>query len=220
MSRAFVFDLNGTMINDMEYHLKAWYDILKNDLKATLSQQDVKKEMYGKNEDLLIRVFGDKKFTMKEMQEISLEKERRYQKAYLPDLTLIAGLDEFLKAAKLRQIKMAIASAAITDNINFVIDNLKIRNLFGAIVSADDVQVSKPNPETFLKAAELLNIDPKDCIVFEDAPKGVEAAINAGMSVVVLTTTFDKEIFKMYPDIIAFIEDYKDPFISKFVEQL
>ena len=210
MSKAFVFDLNGTMIDDMDYHLEAWYDILKNALKANLSREDVKKEMYGKNEELLVRVFGDKKFTEQEMQEISLEKERRYQKAFLPHVRLIPGLDEFLKEAKSRQIKMAVASAAVTTNIDFVLDKLKIRHFFGAIVSADDVQTSKPHPETFLKAAELLHTDPKDCIVFEDAPKGVESAGNAGMSVVVLTTTHDKESFAQYPDIVAFVKNYTD----------
>lgn len=217
MNKAFLFDLNGTMIDDMGYHLKAWYDILKNDLKANLSPQEVKKEMYGKNEDLLIRVFGDKKFTDEEMQQVSLEKERRYQKAFLPQMKLIPGLDDFLKAAKSRQIKMAIASAAVTGNIDFVVDNLQIRDFFGAIVSADDVQTSKPHPETFLKAAELLQTDPKDCIVFEDAPKGVEAAVNAGMSVVVLTTAHDKESFAPYPGIIAFVKDYTDPSLMQLL---
>lgn len=214
MSKAFLFDLNGTMVNDMQYHLEAWFGIINDDLKTNLPREDVKKEMYGKNEEVLIRVFGEGKFSVERMNEISKEKERRYQKEYLPHLKLIDGLDEFLREAKSRQIKMAIASAAIQSNIDFVIDNLNIKDVFDAIVSADDVEKSKPDPETFLKAANALHAAPKDCIVFEDAPKGVEAASNAGMRVVVLTTMHEKEDFKQYANIIAFAKDYRDPFIK------
>src|SRR4051812_11949223 len=178
MIKAILFDLNGTMIDDMEYHTKAWYDILNNDLNANLPVERVRKEMYGKNSELLIRVFGEKKFTADEMNSLSIEKEKRYQQAFFPNLKLINGLDQFLEDASGKGIKMAVASAAIPFNIDFVLDNLDIRKLFSAIVSADDVTTSKPHPETFLKAASLLGVDPVDCIVFEDAPKGVEAAEN------------------------------------------
>ena len=109
---------------------------------------------------------------------------------------------------------MAIGSAAIPFNINFVLDNLQIRDYFDAIVSADDVAMSKPHPETFLKAASLLNAKPENCIVFEDAPKGVEAAIQAGMKSVVLTTMHDRNEFDQYNNIIVFVKDYTDPFFT------
>ena len=214
MIKAILFDLNGTMIDDMEYHTRAWFGILNDDLNANLTLEEVKKEMYGKNSEVLVRVFGDKKFTMDEMDTLSIEKEKRYQKEFLPELKLINGLDELLKEAKARQIKMAIASAAIPFNIDFVLDNLHIRNFFGSIVSADDVATSKPHPETFLKAAALLEAAPADCLVFEDAPKGVEAAKSAGMKTVVLTTMHEKDEFAQYDNVIAFIKDYTDPFIK------
>lgn len=214
MIKAILFDLNGTMIDDMEYHTKAWFDILNNDLKANLTIEQVRKEMYGKNSEVLERIFGDKKFGLDEMDALSIEKEKRYQKAFLPELKLINGLDQFLEQAASKQIKMAIASAAIPFNIDFVLDNLHIRNLFAAIVSADDVTTSKPHPETFLKAATLLGTESKDCVVFEDAPKGVEAAQHAGMKTVVLTTMHKKEEFAQYNNIVAFVKDYTDPFFE------
>ena len=79
-----------------------------------------------------------------------------------------------------------------------------------AIVSADDVKNSKPDPETFLKAAELLGVDPSNCIVFEDAPKGVESAQNAGMKCVVLTTMHEEHEFSQYNNILFFVEDYTE----------
>src|SRR5580692_10169819 len=131
---ALIFDLNGTMINDMEFHMRAWSEILNNDLKAGLSPDQVKSQMYGKNSELLDRVFGKGKFTEEEMEYWSREKEKRYQKAYLPHLQLIEGLRELLDKALEKKIPMAIGSAAIPFNIDFVLDNLDIRKYFSAIV--------------------------------------------------------------------------------------
>ncbi|MDQ6762029.1 MAG: HAD family phosphatase [Bacteroidota bacterium] len=206
--KAFIFDLNGTMIDDMHYHAEAWYDILNNDLNAGLNWEEVKKEMYGKNSELLVRVFGKDHFSQQKMQELSIEKEKKYQKAYLPKLQLIQGLQDFLEEAERQNIPMAIGSAAIPFNIDFVLDNLNIRHFFKAIVSANDVATSKPDPETFIKCAELLGVNPGDCIVFEDAPKGVEAAQIAGMKTVVLTTMHCAEEFTKYNNVLEFIPDY------------
>ena len=208
--KALLFDLNGTMINDMEYHTLAWYSIMKEDLGAALNYESVKKEMYGKNHEVLERVFGKEKFSPVEIERLSADKEKRYQEGYLPHLALIAGLNDFLERAKAAQIPMAIGSAAIPFNIDFVVDGLNIRHYLDAIVSADDVQMSKPDPETFLKAAAALGVTPADCLVFEDAPKGVESALNAGMKCLVLTTTHSLEEFDGYPNILGYITDYND----------
>jgi len=210
---ALIFDLNGTMINDMEFHLRAWTEILNTDLRAGLSPEQVRSQMYGKNSELLIRIFGEGRFTEDEMEYWSVEKEKRYQKAYRPHMRLISGLDNLLQTAYEKNIPMAIGSAAIPFNIDFILDQLDIRKYFSAIVSADDVTVSKPHPETFLKAARLLNAEPSACIIFEDAPKGVEAADNAGIPCVILTTMHSRNEFRPSGNIAGFIEDYTDPFI-------
>ena len=211
--RALIFDLNGTMINDMEFHISAWTEILNGDLKAGLSTEQVKSQMYGKNSELLVRVFGEGRFSEDEMEFWSAEKEKRYQQAYRPHLQLIEGLERLLEKAYKAKIPMAIGSAAIPFNIDFILDHLKIRKYFSAIVSADDVKISKPHPETFLKAAALLNTEPAACLVFEDAPKGVEAAGQAGIPCVVLTTMHNRNEFPE-PDLaLKFIKDYTDPFI-------
>ena len=209
--RAFIFDLNGTMIDDMQYHSTAWFSILNDDLKAGLTREEVDRQMYGKNEELLDRIFGKGHFSPQEVAEISRKKELSYQGAFRPYLQLIKGLQALLEKAKMHQVRMAIGSAAIPLNIDFVLDNLDIRGYFDAIVSAEDVGVSKPDPETFTKAAALLKAPPEACIVFEDAPKGVEAAFRAGMRSIVLTTMHEKEEFSRYSNVIYFIKDYTDP---------
>ncbi len=214
--KAFLFDLNGTMIDDMQFHTEAWHEILTKDLGATITLEEVKQEMYGKNSDVLKRVFGKGKFSEDEMHKISLEKERRYQRSYKPHLKLIPGLYEFLEKAYQNQIPMAVGSAAIMFNIDFVLDGLDIRNYFPVTVSADNVRKSKPDPETFLKGAQKLEVEPQNCIVFEDNPKGVEAALRAGMKSVVVTTMHEKQDFDGLPNILTFIEDYTDPFLQTF----
>ncbi len=206
--KAFLFDLNGTMINDMSYHIRAWHRIL-NELGANISIERVKEECYGKNHELLERVFPGR-FYVEEKNVMSLEKEKQYQSEFKPHLELLPGLATFLEQAHQAGIKMAIGSAAIMFNIDFVLDNLGIRKYFGALISADDVTKSKPDPETFLKCAAQLNILPEDCIVFEDAPKGVESALNAGMETVVITLMHEKEDFLQYPNVTRFIKDYME----------
>jgi beta-phosphoglucomutase family hydrolase len=211
MKKGFLFDLNGTMVDDMRYHNQAWFDLLTKKLKADLTWEQVGKEMYGKNSELMTRIFGPDRFSVEEMEDLGLEKEKIYQEAYKPELKLIDGLEAFLKRAASHKIELAIGSAAIRFNIDFVLDNLNIRDLFTVIISAEDVDRSKPHPETFLRCAELLTLSPKDCIVFEDAPKGVEAARNAGMQAVVIMSAHDEASFSEYDNVICYVKDYTDP---------
>jgi beta-phosphoglucomutase len=215
--QALIFDLNGTMINDMDYHTKAWQRIFNEDLGGSFTWNEVKAHMYGKNAEVLERVFGPNRFTANETEAISIAKEERYQQEFRPQLALLPGLPEFLEKAYQLHIPMAIASAAIPFNINFVLDGLNIRHYFKAIVSADDVLLSKPHPETFLKAAQQMQIDPVNCLVFEDVPKGAEAALNAGMRAVVLTTTHQQEEFSHFDHILHFSNNFTDPFFGQLL---
>lgn len=215
--KSFLFDLNGTMINDMEFHIDVWHDVLNNDLQAKLSRAEVRSHMYGRNQELLIRVFGDKRFTTEEADAISHQKEVKYQALYKPHLDLLPGLFAFLERAQRNKTKMAIGSAASLFNIDFALDNLNIRHYFEYIVSGDDVKNSKPHPETYLKGADLLQVEPASCIVFEDAPKGVEAALNAGMKCVVITSMHQENEFSEYNNILMFVEDYTDPRLTELL---
>jgi beta-phosphoglucomutase len=217
MTKAFLFDLNGTMIDDMDYHTDAWHEVLTKDLGATITRQQVKMEMYGKGEEMLVRVFGNGRFANEEMSAIVFEKEKKYQETFRPHLQLIKGLPRLLGEARKRGIRMAVGSAAITFNIDFVLDGLNIREYFPVTVSADDVERSKPDAETFLKCAEGLGVNPEECIVFEDNPKGVQSALNAGMKAVVITTMHEIHEFDGLPNILKFIKDYEDPWLDELL---
>ncbi|MEN9381519.1 MAG: hypothetical protein RI940_400 [Bacteroidota bacterium] len=207
-AKGFLFDLNGTMINDMPYHIEAWHKQLVA-LGSTISLEETKHQCYGKNDELLERVFPGR-FTMEEKIKLGNDKEALYRVEFKPYLKLIDGLEAFLMNASNQHKKMAIGSAAINENINFVIDNMNIRHHFEAIVSANDVVKSKPHPETFFKCAEKLALHPNDCVVFEDTPKGVECALNAGIKTVVILGEHSKEEFASFPNVIQFVYNYKE----------
>ncbi len=204
----FLFDLNGTMVNDMPYHIQAWYNKII-ELGGTLSLEEMKHQCYGKNDELLERVFPGK-YTMEEKIKLGNDKEALYRIEFKPHLKLIDGLEQFLNKANEKNIKMAIGSAAINENINYVIDNLNIRNHFSAIVSANDVIKSKPHPETFLKCAQQLALNPNECIVFEDTPKGVECALNAGMKAIVILGEHSAEEFAVYKNVVKLVANYEE----------
>lgn len=203
---AFLFDLNGTMIHDMPYHVQAWHKVVQG-LGSTISVETMQHECYGKGEELLERIFPGV-YSIDERIAISEAKEAAYRKDFLPQLKLINGLDQFLFQAAKAQIKMAIGSAANNLNIDFVLDNLDIRHYMQAIISGEMVQMSKPDPETFISCAVALNCSPSSCLVFEDTPKGVACAENAGMQAIVLTTTHPKTDFVAFSNILYFTDDY------------
>jgi beta-phosphoglucomutase family hydrolase len=213
---AFIFDMNGTMIDDMHYHEDAWYHILVDELHATLSRDEVRHQLYGKNEELFERLFGAGRYTIDEINAIAGEKEAQYRREFLPHLKLIHGLDALLVRAAANRIRMAIGTAAIRPNVDFVLDNLHLRPYFPVIVDADNVKVSKPDPEVFLKAAEQLGIAPDRCIVFEDSPKGIEAARRAGMKAVGISSYHTARELAS-ENVLCIIDDYSDPILDRLL---
>ncbi len=216
MIKAFLFDLNGTMIEDMSYHINAWHNIFVS-LGAPFTLQQSMAQCYGKNEEILERIFPGR-FSAEEKETIGDDKEATYRQEYKPFLKLISGLHEFLAEAKKQNIKMAIGSAAMTLNVDFVLDNLNIRHYFDAIISGDDVEKSKPDAETYLKCAEALHVEPTECLVFEDVPKGVESAANAGMKAVVITGLHSEAEFVTFKNVIRFIKDYEGLSVAALVK--
>ncbi len=211
-----MFDLNGTMVDDMQYHIKAWHNILTG-LGANISAEQMKAECYGKNDELLERIFPGR-YSADEKKLMGNDKEQQYRTDFKPDLKLINGLETFIKKTHNRGIKIAIGSAAITPNIDFVLDGLNLRSYVDVIVSADHVTNSKPDPETFIKCAEQLQIPAEHCLVFEDSPKGVEAALHAGMDGIVITTMHTEDEFSSFDNVVSFIKDYEEESLKKIVE--
>ena len=183
---AFIFDMDGTLIDNMRYHTSAWRVLLEeNDI--AFDERKFLVETAGKtNREILPTIFGD--LTDERFSELALRKEDLYREIYLPHRKPLAGLTDLLETARGLGVGLAVATAASPRNLEFILDGLELREYFTALTTADDVKRGKPDPETFIISAEKLGVEPGRCIVFEDAFGGFEAARRAGMTAIGLTT--------------------------------
>ncbi|MCB0488461.1 MAG: HAD family phosphatase [Cyclobacteriaceae bacterium] len=203
-----IFDLDGTMVDNMMVHHQAWQRLLKT-LGLDLSLPQVKEQVHGVNDEIFLRLFGDR-FTAEERRVLGAKKEAEYREIFKPQLSLIDGLPVFLEELKHHNVIVGIGSAAPKENVDFVLDNLSIRHYFKTVLHAGDVQRGKPDPEIYHKVAEGLGVNTAECVVFEDSPTGAEAAWRAGSRAVIVTTTHSKEEFTRFPNIIKFVKDFRD----------
>ncbi len=205
--KGIIFDMDGTMVDNMMVHHRAWQKKL-SDLGLDMDLEEVRQKVHGINVEILEKLFGDR-FNLEERRRISREKEIEYQRIFKPDLKLIAGLPAFLQKLKDQNIPLAIGSAAPPENVDFVLDNLNIRSDFKFIMHSEDVTLGKPNPEIYLKLSAKLGLAPEDCVVFEDTPAGAGAAMNAGCPMIIVTTTHEPEEFAKFKGIQKFIGNYE-----------
>lgn len=204
MNKAFLFDLDGTLIDTMPAHFKTWQLVVK-EMGSPLEGEALMNQLYGNGAELMHRIVPGRTFTEEEARAIVAAKEERYRALYGNEITVLEGAREFLEQALMKQIPMGIGTASNQANIDFALAKLDLRRYLSAIVGADDVQLSKPHPETWLKLAAELNTPPEHCIVFEDAPKGVEAALAAGMKAVAITGHFSANDFGEYENILQIV---------------
>lgn len=204
MQKAFLFDLDGTLIDTMHWHFKTW-EVVVSELGSPLQGDALMKELYGNGAELMHRLVPHRTFTEEEARAIVDDKEARYRNLYGQNITVLEGAREFLEEAQQNKTPMGIGTASNQANIDFALDFLDLRKYLQAIVGADDVEFSKPHPETWLKLSVALNTLPQDCIVFEDAPKGVEAAQKAGMKAVAITGHYSANDFKGYDNVLQIV---------------
>ena len=185
-TRAFIFDMDGTLVDNMRFHGAAWQTMLLENGIETDAHEFLVKTAGKTNREIIPNFFQDA--TEERLLELGLRKETIYRELFLPERKAIEGAIEFLESAKTLRIKMAVATAAPVANMEFVLDGLDLRRFFDAITTAANVSHGKPNPEVFLKSAEKLSVEPKNCLVFEDAVNGFEAAHRAGMKSIGIAT--------------------------------
>lgn len=183
------------MVDSMSYHVQAWQTLLAK-LDLELSIAEILPKLYGTNPEVIRRFFGEDHFSVAEIEEYAAFKEALYRELYTPDLQLVKGLSQFLAKSHEAGIRMAIGTSGTPENVDFVLDGCDIRSYFQVIVTANEVKEGKPHPETFLLCAEKLGVAPSECLVFEDVPKGAEAAERAGMACVIITTHHSPSAFQ------------------------
>ncbi|MFD2147713.1 HAD family hydrolase [Mucilaginibacter antarcticus] len=189
---AVIFDMDGTMVDNTQYHFKSWQVLFKKYDKGNLTEQTYKGEISGTPIiDTVTRIFAEADVATRQL--LLKEKEGLYRKFYSPYIGPINGLENLLIELKDAGVKLAIASSATVDDIDFVLNHVKVAQYFDVIIDGNRVSKGKPNPQIFLKAAADLGVLPKDCIVFEDSIAGITAGHAAGMKVVGITTAHPAE---------------------------
>lgn len=184
--RAFIFDMDGTLVDNMRFHTEAWRTLIEENGFEFDARKFLVETAGQTNREIIPSVFGA--VSNERLNELALRKEELYREVYIHHRKPVDGLVEFLDAASGLGIKLAVATAASPPNMAFILDGLALRKYFGAISTAADVKRGKPDPEIFLLSAERLGVEPKNSIVFEDAFFGFEAARRAGMKAIGITT--------------------------------
>ena len=196
MVQSLIFDMDGTLVDNMHFHTESWGTMLAEN-GVEFNADDFLVKTAGKtSREILPTIFGE--ITEERIIELTTRKDSIYHEIFLPHRKLVDGADKFLEEATKLGIKMAVATASPIPNVEYILDGLDVRKYFQAVITAADIQNGKPHPEAFLKSAEKLGVKPDNCIVFEDAIGGFEAAHRAGMkSIGIATVNSIEDILKL-----------------------
>lgn len=182
MIRGFLFDLDGVIVDTAKYHFLAWKRLAEElDAKFTIEDNELLKGVSRMRSLQIILDLNKLEISEERKLELATKKNEWYVEYILKMGAdeILPGTIDFLEATKAAGIKIALGSAS--KNAQTILDRLEITDYFDAIISGNEVSKAKPDPEVFLLGAKSIGVDPADCVVFEDAQAGVEAAKNAGM---------------------------------------
>jgi beta-phosphoglucomutase family hydrolase len=178
--RAVLWDMDGTLLDSADFHWLSWREVLAAEGFELTRERFT--ESFGRRNDATLRAYFGEEFPLSEVERIGALKEARYREMVREHgVELLPGVGRWLARLKADGWRQALASSASLLNVDAILGALRIAGFFDAIVSAEDVQTGKPDPEVFLVAAARVSVPPARCIVIEDAPAGIEAARLAGM---------------------------------------
>jgi beta-phosphoglucomutase len=185
---AVIFDMDGVLIDSYHAHLQSWQEAARVEGLEITEEQFA--ATFGKTSRESIRlVWGDRHFTDVQIQDFDHRKEAAFRRIIAATFPLMPGVLELLASLHEAGFLLAIGSSGPPENVEQVLDKLRIRPLLLAVVTGADVTRGKPDPQVFLTAAQRLRVSPDRCVVVEDAALGIEAAQAAGMKAIGLAST-------------------------------
>ena len=191
---AAVFDMDGTLVDNMGLHATAWMQTAARLGVSGLTVEVFEQHYAGKKNDEIFPDLLKRPVTGDELRQLAEQKEALYRSMAVGHLEPMPGLLPFLDLLRSRGIAIAIATAAVPENRALVMESCALKDRVDVVVGAEDVTRGKPAPDIFLAAAARLGIDPARCVAFEDGKNGVLSAVAAGMSVVGVVTTTPADI--------------------------
>jgi HAD superfamily hydrolase (TIGR01509 family) len=196
--------MDGVMVDTGEFHLQAWNKVLVD--YAIPFSKEIFRTTFGMNNTGLLAKISGGQLAPEQVAEISSRKERQFRQDVHGKVQLLPGVHAWLQLAHDLGYAQAVASSAPQDNIDLLLDELDVCHFFQAVVSAEYMP-GKPDPSVFLEAARRLNVDPKDCLVIEDAIAGVEAARRANMKCLAVTNTNPPEALAIADWVVGSLEN-------------
>ncbi len=184
--KAVIWDMDGVLVDSEPIHLKTWKAVFKKFNQPFHPER--MKHAFGMTSERVVEVMVDSPLPEEKIKEITQEKARLFQRAIAEEAAIFPGVAGWLASFKNNNIRQAVASSARAENIRIVLEKLEIKDYFDVVVDGYGVP-SKPAPAIFLKAADLLDVNPLKCLVIEDSTAGVQAAKAAGMQCVAVATT-------------------------------
>ena len=214
--QAVIFDFNGTLFFDSDKHEDAWIEYSKRVRPRPFDKKEMQHLVHGRTNRAIHEYLLQRSVSDPELRQCIHEKERIYQDLCLNDpnsMNLVEGAIEFFEFLESESIPYTIATASEIGNINFYREHLNLDKWFdlSKIVMDDGIIEGKPAPDMFLKACQILNADPKQCILFEDSLSGFQAARNANMGTIVMVDPAGSESrFHDFDEVDAIIPDFRD----------
>jgi HAD superfamily hydrolase (TIGR01509 family) len=217
-TRALILDMDGTMVDSMPAHARSW-GVFTRRHGIRMSIEEVLEKTTGRTGVECIRILMGDDIPDHRAVELIDEKEALYRDFFGAEFREVAGFREFARRAHDGGLKLAVATAGDKHNIAFALKHLELASKPDAIVGGDEGIAGKPEPDLFLEAARRVGVPPAECIVFEDAPFGIEAAKRAGMRAVAICSTH-KPAELAGPHVIAQVRDYEELMNKNFLESL
>lgn len=179
---AAIWDVDGTLVDTAELHFRAWTQLIPT-LGRPFTREDFRHTFGRRNPDIFRYLFGDR-FSDAEIEALAEKKEELYRGAARKGVELLPGARKLLDGLQAAGFKQAVGSSAPRKNLDLILQITDTKRYFDVVVSMEDTDRGKPDPQVFLVAAERLGVPPARCVVIEDAVAGVQAAKAGGMAAV------------------------------------
>jgi len=214
---ALIFDMDGVLVDSNPFHVQKWIEFL-HERGIPHNAEDLPKQIFGSRNDTALRRFFGRDLPKGEIEKLSEDLEARFRAAFRPHAQPLLGLKTLMDECRAEGIPLAVASSAMTKNVDFVVDTLKLRSYFASIVTGDDVSRPKPDPEIYIQAAERLTLAPAKCVAFEDSFVGIESAKRASMKCVAIASTFPAEELRSQTQADLVVKNFEELSLARLRE--